>query len=306
MIQFLCSTPPTGFLSIIVLPQGSVAFNAAFEKDKGCKSAEHLQKWSLCSIISTWHCCPRHCGPSVMTFPRAAVICLLSSCVWWRSELKTSLDEICLANLCTSPSVSTQPLALCPPPKKRALAELRCITLLWCQRDEHEARSTWMQPPSSPVTAGWSPVTVRLLACYAPWAWHCPFQALAMCAPSPSQTEMPSSTWKKPSKRQNSTGRHCRQSVQNVLESILLTEKQEVLFSPSFGHRLMARCLHLPPFAAAFWQWQPQGCWAWMVSTSPWTEWVLVQILCVSALWWDLQVSALNWLLLCLGMCMHM
>lgn len=63
---------------------------------------------------STWHRCPGHCSLSAMTFPWAAVICLLSSCVWWRSELKTRLDEICLANLCTSPSVITQPLTLCP------------------------------------------------------------------------------------------------------------------------------------------------------------------------------------------------
>lgn len=39
---------------------------------------------------------------------------------------------------------------------------------------------------------------------------------------------------KTPSRRQNSTGRHCRQLMQNVLESIVLSEKQEVLFPPFF------------------------------------------------------------------------
>lgn len=139
----------------------------------------------------------------------------------------------------TSPSVSTQPLTLCPPPEKRALAELRCIALLWCQCDKHETKSTWMQAPSSPVTAGWSPVTVRLLACCAPWAWHCPFQALAMCAPSPNQIEMAPSTWKNPPKCKTPQVDRAHSWCRMFWSPSCCEKSMKCFFPPSFGHRLM-------------------------------------------------------------------
>lgn len=75
MIRFLFLTPSPGFLSVVPLPKGSVAFNAACDKGEGCKAAEHLQKWSLCSIVSTcswspaWHSSPGHRHPGAMTLP---------------------------------------------------------------------------------------------------------------------------------------------------------------------------------------------------------------------------------------------
>lgn len=75
----------------------------------------------------------------------------------------------------TSPTVSTQPLTLCPPPEKTALAEPRCIPLLWCQGDQHETKSSECRQPAAPHS--WMEPSHWQAH---PWAWYCPFQCVLL------------------------------------------------------------------------------------------------------------------------------
>jgi len=117
--------------------------------------------------------------------------------------------------------------------------------------------------------------------------------------------------------KQNPTGGHCRQSVQNVLESTLLSEKQEVLlnllsffFWPQTDGTLStfaSVCCgfltvssgehgeHEHPGAAERGQPPPRT-----TAKAHRQNGLLVQLRCLSALWQNLMASALNRLLLCL------